>query len=233
MSAALFSPSRSHRLTYDEPIVTKGLALPDVDHPPMTADRLQAFTPYYLDALVWVWAGAERATLLTGAEVGPLPTDGALWVITACDPDGREFHIEENIARHADLLAVVDAESAGPGQVVPGRDADDGHAGPRWWPAVGAAIDGTHHELSVALCGITEARACALGRRFGQLAIFEITADYLRLVPCIDAAPLTHRARQWCNPADIGVSEHHLDLWRHQHDRAAERAAIAINDLVH
>lgn len=209
------------------PLVREGMPLPDVDHGPMTADRLEAFAPYYLGALVWAWTNDGSPTALTGTNVGALPgtEDGStssVWVITASDPDGVEFHVEENIARHGELLKAIDQEAAGPGVALNGSAA----TAARWWPAVGAVLDGTHHELSVAVSGITEARACQIGLRFGQLAIFEITDELLRLVPCIAGSAHAERPRHWDEPTNTTVTGEHLALWRHQHDRAALRVGL-------
>lgn len=205
---------------------TDGACVPEIDHPPMSVGRLAAFAPHFITAIVAVWHSDGSRTVLTGPGAAPLPGPEPLWVITASDPDGRELHIEENIARHADLLNAVDGYAVGPGRVAAG---DRG----RWWPAVGSTACGAHHELSVAVSGITEERAKAIGLRFGQLAIFEITEEMLRLVPCIDGSDVDERPRRWDLPADPGLTVEMLARWRTQTDRAIERARSLQSRLVH
>lgn len=192
----------------------------------MSVPRLAAFAPHFISAIVMVWEDDANRVVLTGPQAQPLPGPEPLWVLTASDPDGRELHIEENIARHADLLNAVDEYAVGPG------DDARGDVG-RWWPAVGSSACGVHHELSVAVSGITEERARAIGLRFGQLAIFEVTEDMLRLVPCIPGSDVEERHRRWDLPGDPTLTEGMLARWRTQTDRAIERARTLQSRLVH
>lgn len=228
--------------------------VPLIDLPSMTAERLEAFSPYYIEAIVVLWPDAGPPVALTGPEAALLPespsTDRSerptdvsvsgpagpveaadagrsVWILSAADPDGLEFGMEENIARHADLVALVDQEAEGPAASSGGtggacdlRDPDR----PRWWPAAGAALDGSHHELSLAVTGITAERARAIGLRFGQLALFELTHDSLRLVPCVGAAQTVERRRHEPHATDPTISRHQLAIWRGQHERAVDRA---------
>lgn len=111
---------------------TRQSCVPSFDLPSMTAERLAAFSPFYIEALVVQWPDAGPPVALTGTEAADLPAltsvDGSprladsaarasgdsVWILSAADPDGLEFGIEENIARHADLVALVDQEAEGP-----------------------------------------------------------------------------------------------------------------------
>ena len=54
-------------------------------------------------------------------------------------------------------------------------------------PIVGAALDGTHEELSWAVA-CSRGEALNLGRTFGQEAVFSIESGRILLVPCDDAS---------------------------------------------
>ncbi|WP_330460368.1 DUF3293 domain-containing protein [Streptomyces sp. NBC_00820] len=53
-----------------------------------------------------------------------------------------------------------------------------------WWAAVGGDAPGTHREESVAVTGLSDAEARALGYRFGQDAVFAWSADAWRVLAC-------------------------------------------------
>lgn len=80
--------------------------------------------------------------------------------------------------RHAELLRDIDQLA----------EADQSEI--QWWPALGTSPDGIHAELSVAVSGLDRSDAVDLGRRFDQLAIFELTAETQGLGRC-----LVHRRR--------------------------------------
>lgn len=204
-----------------------GACVPEIDQPAMSVPRLAAFAPHFISAIVLVWEDDGSRVVLTGPQAEPLPGPEPLWVLTASDPDGRELHIEENIVRHADLLNALDEYADGPGVVVDSSDRG------RWWPAVGSTACGVHHELSVAVSGLTEERARAIGLRFGQLAIFEVTEDLLRLVPCIPGSGVEERDRRWDLPGDPTLTDAMLRRWRTQTDRSIERARSLQSRLVH
>ncbi|MGW4021643.1 DUF3293 domain-containing protein [Streptomyces sp. NPDC005009] len=52
------------------------------------------------------------------------------------------------------------------------------------WPAVGGDVSGTHREESVAVVGLDDAAARALGRRFRQDAVFAWSPDAWRVLAC-------------------------------------------------
>ncbi|OKK10726.1 DUF3293 domain-containing protein [Streptomyces sp. CB02400] len=51
------------------------------------------------------------------------------------------------------------------------------------WPAAGGDVSGTHREESAAV-GLSDAAARALGRRFGQDAVFAWSPDAWRVLAC-------------------------------------------------
>ena len=57
-----------------------------------------------------------------------------------------------------------------------------------WWPADGGDATWTHVEAGVALIGIAEADAIALGAEFRQDAIFVFSTANRRIVSCTDDA---------------------------------------------
>lgn len=139
--------------------------------------RTEALTPAWLDSIV-VWWGADGAPRLLagpGAEPLPGPGPGPVFVLTAQDPFGIRQPPERNHELLVALLRWVRDEG----------DAPDG-AGFAWWPATGSALDGSHFEQGIALRGVDRARAAAVGARFDQLAIYEMTDDHQRVVPCRD-----------------------------------------------
>lgn len=94
-----------------------------------------------------------------------VPWTGLAHVITGWNP-GRLATAEENNAANITLEKTLRA------------------TGLEVFPATGDAIDGTWSEESFAVVGMLRAQAVALGRRFGQLAIFEITANQVSVLDC-------------------------------------------------
>ena len=91
---------------------------------------------------------------------------GTFWVLTAWNPGSEPFSDTENAERHRQLCARLD---------------ELGHT---WLPALGASPDGSWSEESVAVPGLDRETALALGREFGQEAVFEVTAENLRVHGC-------------------------------------------------
>ena len=91
---------------------------------------------------------------------------GTFWVLTAWNPGSEPFSDTENAERHRQLCARLD---------------ELGHP---WLPARGASPDGTWFEESVAVPGLDRHMALALGREFGQEAVFEVTAEKFRVHGC-------------------------------------------------
>ncbi|MFJ5557714.1 DUF3293 domain-containing protein [Streptomyces sp. NPDC093250] len=98
----------------------------------------------------------------------PVP-DGSgttVHVITAWNPRGRTASDDANARDQRLLLEEVR------------------HRGLTSWPAVGGDVCGTHREESVAVVGLSDAAARALGRRFGQDAVFAWTPGAWRVLAC-------------------------------------------------
>lgn len=89
-------------------------------------------------------------------------------IISGCNPGYRERR-SVNARRHLDLEARLRGEGFDP------------------QPALGLSPDGTWEEPSWSVAGMTRAQACAMGREFGQIAVFEIDGESMRVVRCQDA----------------------------------------------
>ncbi|MFF5401498.1 DUF3293 domain-containing protein [Streptomyces misionensis] len=90
----------------------------------------------------------------------------AVHVITAWNPRGRTASADANARAHRLLLGRLRG------------------LGLDWWPAEGGDPGGTHREESVAVVGLDDAAARALGRRFGQDAVFAWTPGAWRVLAC-------------------------------------------------
>lgn len=91
---------------------------------------------------------------------------GTLWVVTAENPFSDKLSEADNRARRSALESQLDE------QVSP------------YLKAVGRSPDGTWQEHSVALLDSGGRRARAIGREFGQNAVFEITPERLAVHGC-------------------------------------------------
>jgi hypothetical protein len=120
-----------------------------------------------------------RTHALRGPDAGPLPGRVAtVFVLTAYNPGG----VARDVARdEADERALE-------------RDLVAG--GVTNWAASGRSRDASWSEPGVAVAGIDRAGGCALGRRYGQLAVFELTADEVRVVRCADEQVVRTRERR-------------------------------------
>ena len=127
---------------------------------------------------------------------------------------------EENRGRHAQLLRTVD-DIAGIGR---------SPRAIRWWPAVATSPDGAHAELSVALAGLSRADAVALGLRFGQLTVFELTDEVQSVVPCVDSASGAEALRHRHVDGEELLISDQVERWRAAHAEAATTAGIDLGD---
>ena len=103
-----------------------------------------------------------RPAVEAGSGVGPC------WVVTSHNPMSEPSTSDENDRHHDDLCSRLDAD------------------GLAWRPALGTSPDGTWSEASVAVTGIDRQAALALGRAFGQLAVFEVADGILRVHACFE-----------------------------------------------
>ncbi|HVX17007.1 MAG TPA: DUF3293 domain-containing protein [Acidimicrobiales bacterium] len=137
------------------------------------------------------WDDFERAhvriTLATGPvgfrpatrRSGEFPAElaeGPVHVITAWNPGGEKRDAARNDASQRELSAEIDRRQLAR------------------WPAVGLDPDSDWYEDSIAVVGLSRDEACALGRQFGQVAIFELVdaPDGLLVVACDGRVATAH-----------------------------------------
>ncbi|MFF8591749.1 DUF3293 domain-containing protein [Streptomyces sp. NPDC015220] len=132
--------------------------------------------PRYLRAVVDIAFPAHTVRVAPGSPEGapglpyPLGSARTIHVVTAFNPLGREAGAPANLRAQHELLHQLGLRRL------------------RWWPAVGGDPAGTHAEISAAVVGMDDARARALGRRFGQDAVFAWSPGSWRLLSCTDPA---------------------------------------------
>ncbi len=112
----------------------------------------------------------------------PLDSAHTIHIVTAFNPRGRNATVRANLRAQHELLRIL------------------GLRGLQWLPAVGGDAAGTRAEISAAVLGMNDAQARALGRRFGQDAVFAWSPTAWRLLDCADT---TH---------DTVVSDWHAEL---------------------
>ncbi len=186
-----------------------------------TLDRL---LPHFLDTIIITWLDGS-VTSIAGAWADDLPgPDGRpIHIITAANPHGTTADRAEvepaGERRQTELIHAVD------------QSAKASHSAVQWWPAVGTSPDGIHAELSVATSGLDRSEAVELGRRFDQLAIFELTAETQAVVPCIDTAnPVEDLRKRWTLTGN-DLTHTHLDRWWSAQTRAAALAGVDLPAL--
>ena len=96
------------------------------------------------------------------------PFRGPVHVVTAYNPRGLVSDEASNAARHRALLDRVET------------------IGVESFATVGSGTDGSMREPGVLLVGLDRVSAIALGRRFGQSAIYEWRSDRLALVGALE-----------------------------------------------
>ena len=110
-----------------------------------------------------------RTRCLRGPDAESLPHGAPIFVLTAYNPGGVDRDQAENEA--SERLLERELSSAGATS----------------WPALGNSRDGSWSEPGVALADFGRAEACALGDCYGQLAVYELTAEQVHVVRCVDA----------------------------------------------
>lgn len=99
----------------------------------------------------------------------PWPTDDDVWwIITAENPNGLVAAHEDNAKCTGALRLDLDRR------------------GWRVLDAIGGDLTWVHIERSFAVLGPTEDEAVALGRKYGQHAIFGRSRDHWTLISCVD-----------------------------------------------
>lgn len=139
-------------------------------------------SPEYADAVVRVHLPSGLMLLAQTDEASPrgsFPAEAAsqpISIITAHNPGGQPFLTSQNRSFHARLLERLAQE------------------GVMYWPAAGGDQGWSHMQESVAIAGIDPARACEIGREFGQDAIFVWGPSDWRIMSCTDGTTLR---RSW------------------------------------
>lgn len=133
---------------------------------------------FYLDTEVFL-KSANRSGIVRPAVSGGScrPPFGGLHVVSATQP-GEDPDSERSQQR----LTILDQELKA--------------ADLRWIHAVGSSMHGKHSEESRAVFGLDDDRARALGRRFGQIAVFAWRGPRWSLLACA-AAREDHRSWTW------------------------------------
>ena len=128
------------------------------------------------DDHLWdLWADAlidceidGRTLLVRGPNAEALPGDAPIFTVTAYNPSGVEREEVVNAAAEQELEQELT------------------RIGAQFWPATGRSLDGSWSEPGVAIAGLERADACDLGRRYGQLGVFELTESEVHVVRCGD-----------------------------------------------
>jgi hypothetical protein len=106
--------------------------------------------------------GDHRIEPRPPGNAGNHPFGSPIHIITAYNPRGIEADVAANEARHAALAEALGSREA--------------------FATVGSATDGSMAEPGLAVVGLELDEAVALGRRFGQVAIYRWTTDALAII---------------------------------------------------
>jgi len=131
----------------------------------------------YLEAIIECEVDG-RTWWVRGPSAEPLPAGAPIFVLTAYNPGGVERADAENQAAEHSLERELSA------------------AGTMYWPALGRSHDGSWSEPGIAVAKFDRAGACALGNRYGQLAVYELTDEEVLVVRCNDARIVRAGARK-------------------------------------
>jgi hypothetical protein len=108
-----------------------------------------------------------RPALFGGvSEPFPDPTGRTIHIITAYNPNGRDRSHAVNVKAHGRLLATLREQ------------------GLEHWDASGGDATWTHVEQGVAIIGISEAEALALGQKFDQEAVYAWAPQTWGVIGC-------------------------------------------------
>ncbi len=207
---------------------------PTPTNPSAQADLAQLMGSY-LDTTVFAWIGGQTQAL-TERWASGLPTEGRdpAYVITADDPNGHPGGKPANRRHLRDLLRAVgemasyadEHRDRPPSRQFRGYEGSSGRQRAVWWPAVGSSFDGSHAEQSVLVAGITRADATDLGRRFHQLAVFELTDELQTVVPCTEGPSAASTSRQRTRPGRCTITYEHLETWWSDHESVAREDGL-------
>lgn len=160
----------------------------------------------FASTMIIEWDRDGRPHALTGPWAVRLPA--TVHVVTSANPHGLDVSPSANTQALRRLIDDVDGDAR------------------RWSPAVGASPDGAHHELSLVLGGLTRRAAVDLGRRHGQIAIFELTDETLTVVSCRDDSGTARPRRASPDGMSDALGTITLDqviAWRDEHELASGR----------
>ena len=127
-----------------------------------------AFWDLYIDAIIEIVFDG-RTQCVRGPNAEALPGDPPIFVMTAYNPGGEDRDDATNEPSERALEHELSSEDV------------------TFWPAYGRSRDASWSEPGVAVVDFDRTRACAYGRRYGQLAIYELTAEQVHVVRCDDA----------------------------------------------
>jgi hypothetical protein len=130
----------------------------------------------YADALIECEIDG-RTRCLRGSNADPLPADAPIFVMTAYNPGGEDRDDSLNEVSERALERELSSDDV------------------TFWPAIGTSPDASWSEPGVAVAGLDRSEACAYGRLYGQLAVYELTEDQVHVVRCRDGELVRTRAR--------------------------------------
>lgn len=147
----------------------------------------EASSPLVEAALIASWLAARLWVGVPGAPVEVEQTEGtagdgfppgrdAIHLVTAWNPDAQPLTKDENDHRQQLLVAELDAAAV------------------EHWPAAGYAADLSWVEHGLALPAVSTRIACALGLRYGQLAIYRWRRETVETLHCATGAQLAASA---------------------------------------
>jgi hypothetical protein len=136
-----------------------------------------AFWDLYIDAIIEIEVDG-RKRCVRGPNADALPAHGPIFVLTAYNPGGEDLDAARNEVSERALERELASEEV------------------TVWPALGRSRDASWSEPGVALAGFDRTRACAYGNRYGQLAVYELTADDVHVVRCNGAEIVRTAARR-------------------------------------
>lgn len=119
-----------------------------------------------------------RAPIAGPRAQAQLPASAPLHVITAWNPGSIRRSIIANREANDELAQLLTRHGHRPTAVR------------------GASPDGKWQEESLLVSGLRRERAAEIGEMFGQVAIFELTVDELRVIRCADGAMMRVRKRR-------------------------------------
>lgn len=113
-------------------------------------------------------AGDDVVYTADGSRVPPWPfgDEERVHVISAYNPSGESFSYHDNERAHAQLHAELRV------------------AGYGIYPAALRTADGTWLARAIAVSGLRSKEAAAVGRRYGQAAVFELVPQGMRILSC-------------------------------------------------